>query len=412
MRDALVGDGRGGPCAMTARQHRGGGYNSNMNSVNAAEATARVQAAMNYRKQQHTKAPAVHTAEDDEQCSDSSESRSQDAAARVLGMQAKLGASVSAANPRAKAALFKALQYKQGRETHTQFTDARVGTVANTTTRVSAVQLVSVEDKAIDGVDYSAVDARAAAAGESEFIQAACMPVTSYRTSQDLNSSGTVELTATGDPQDAVEMLQKDASVHASSATSDIDMYGVSSVSAPGTGKISSAHLSEVCVPTSPESLEDGRDVACRPGENIARNLGHEETGQAGGGWDSEQADVRADAGHESSAVACPGLAPTAAAGDCGTAVALIELRGKQAAATAAVEASATAAILALTREDDVSICFDGGEGGLISTARSAARRAQHLHQEFDEARQSVMQMLRHGADTYCGGLMLLRRFL
>jgi len=73
---------------------------------------------------------------------------------------------------RVQSALAKALQYKARGE---------AGGVPVAEVRASAVRLVHVDGKTIGGVDFSRVDASAALAGESRYVQAG-RPVTSART--------------------------------------------------------------------------------------------------------------------------------------------------------------------------------------------------------------------------------------
>ena len=112
----------------------------------------------------------------------------------------------------------------------------------------------------------------------------------------------------------------------------------------------------------------------------------------------------------------------TPAVQHCSTAAALLELRGKQAAATAAVEAAAAAAVAVVASQTgmipspemlDVGNVPDLSSGVLDDkfddATSAAAQKARQLHAEFETVRRSVMQ---HGADTYRGGIMFLSRLL
>lgn len=407
MRDALKGQTKGAP-PNPRGQSCDWGSNGSIAPVSAGEATARVQAAMTYRRQRQKQQAAGSTETESESDASKISGASSDAAARILGIQSKVQGSVSGANPRAKAALLKAMQYKEGRTASVQAKkDPQEGPNLSVGSK-SAVQLVSVEGKAIGGVDYSAIDASSAAAGESCLIQAGCMPVTSNRAAKvpcDAVSPGT------GIPS-TVPVAQ---APKATSASGD-------SMSPPHTCcnpsdaaqlhlKTSPAHLSGEGIPCATTSCDSSCVQSTKQG-SISQHLecdGIMDSVGRGVEWDDPKLSPSGAAG----AATCPDLALTFASADCTTATALIELRGKQAVATAAVEAAATAAALAAARNEQTSFCVHGSsEGGLVTAAFAAARRAEQLQCEFDEARSAVMQLMRDGADTYRGGLMLLRRLL
>eukprot|EP00892_Ulva_mutabilis_P009996 jgi/Ulvmu1/7369/UM036_0029.1 len=379
MRDALIGHSKRASHAKSTRQHRGVGYNGNAGPLSAGEATARVQAAMNYRKRHHDSSGAVNTDNASGSCQGSTAGRPQDAAARVLGMQAKMGGSGSGASTRAKAALVKALQYKQSRT-------ALPAHETGPGLRRSAVQLVSVEGKAIGGVDYSDIDACAAAPGESHLIHAGHMPVTSYRNAESLEVCGEAELTRSCEQVNIIEPVQSEQAVCLNGLPADS------------------------IIPVDAISSEDHRVSACCL--DGSKPMGHNDVGLTDDGREGLHDAVGAGAHLQPVDAACPDLAPTATEVDCNNAVALIKLRGKQAAATSAAEASATAAVLAHSCDDGVLACLKGGSSGLIAAALTAVSQAEQIHVEYGEARQSVMHMLRDGADAYFGGIMLLRLLL
>lgn len=408
MRDALAGQTKG----VSARNSRGRrcdrGSNGNIAPVSAAEATARVQAAMTYRRQRQPQQVAARTSTESDSDASQVSDASSDAAARILGLQSKVQGSTSGANPRAKAALLKAMQYKKGRTASAQAKVDAEGGPNVSVGSMSAVQLVSVEGKAIGGVDYSAIDASSAAAGESQLIQAGHMPVTSYRDATILCDAGSP---GTGIPNTVsvahvpnAAMADGDSSSSSRSCSEPPNLEHLNQKTSP-------AHLSGegiLCAATScdtsyVESNKQGKVLQhLKCGESM-------DSGSRGVEWDEPNLNLSGAVG----VATCSDLAPAVAGADRTTATALIELRGKQAVATAAVEAAATAAALAAARNELGSICMhDSSEGGLVTAACAAAMRAEQLQLEFDEARSAVMQLMRDGADTYRGGLMLLRRLL
>lgn len=403
LRDSLAGHVTGCVGPRTARLRRGDTVNGNLSSVNAAEATARVRAAMNYRKLQSRDDSVPQQA--------AAKAVAPGSAARVKVLQAKLEGSGPSAHPRAKTALLKAMQYKQGRVAQTEKSEACDGCSDPRIPSASAVQLVSVEGKAIGGVDYSSIDSTASAAGESHLIQAGRMPVTSYRNVECMRSSGSTGLSdSCAAFTDADEVFPHHEAVHAHGVpishacrqSSNQALSAVYGVTSPA--RLFAEGFLTICT-----AKYRNPELGCRQDEQTwsIENRGISDNAPA--------ASLEGLGSHSSSVttgVVCPNVEPAATGVHCRTAVALIELRGKQAVATEAVKASATAAVLALTCADDVPVFLSNESGGLVSRAFAAASRAEQVHLEFDEARQAVMQLLRDGADTYCGGLMLLRRFL
>lgn len=401
MRDALATRTKGHSGSNNRGWKRGPGYNGNIVPVSAAEATARVQAAMSYRRehQENCSSPSIET---DASCDECQASRAMpDAAARIVGLQAKVERSTSAANGRAKSALLKALQYKQRGAASAQIAHEIGPQEARTE---SAVRLVSVEGKAIGGVDYSAIDASSAAAGESKLIRAGHMPVTSYRNAQSLGSSGSDTCCGLQDLGAEVQCGENSATVDATFKPATCTEPAIAS---PRSVQKSPAHLSGAGIPAS----GDSHDVS-RPGSGAeGHSLKHPGKSKC----------MKQDEGNSGNICTAPILqpsansvieaspdSPTTFAGADGTTAALFELRGKRAAVT---EAAAAAVVLTVACEHNgVFLKQNIREGSLVSMALAAARQAEQVHTEFDEARRSVMQLLRDGADTYCGGLMLLRR--
>ena len=168
-------------------QQKGPIMNSNQPALSREEASARVQSAFEYRKRkleallQRKAAAAQKAAMPPAQNAEVPPSQATTAASPPAATRASpaTGAVLAGAggNQRAKDALMKAMKYKKARAAEACNEPASAPQAARPR---NAIKLVAVEGRMIGGVSYD-VDASAAAAGESACVQTASARVTSYR---------------------------------------------------------------------------------------------------------------------------------------------------------------------------------------------------------------------------------------
>lgn len=365
----------------SALQQKGPVMNANQPALSREEASARVQSAFEYRKlklqdllQRKTAAaqgaaaaappPPTQTAPPP-----ATKPQSTGASAALVGVGGNL---------RAKEALMKAMQYKKARAAEATAGPA-VAPRATAPSR-TAIKMVAVEGRTIGGVSYD-VDASAAAAGESACVQTGSAHVTSYR-----------NLPAQGDDDGL-------AASAASAASSD--------AAAGARGPAAATKASTVPAAPLPEARPDAgvradRDVKAAPGD--ARTQSPAPAAVSGRLADKISADSLAALG----ALAADVQSEEGAVG------VLLELRAKQAAATAAMaHAAATNAAANVERADccsDSSASVDSSADApvgqrpagrrLLAATEAAKAEAANAVRDFEIARQRAKGLLQQSEST------------
>jgi hypothetical protein len=251
------------PGSRAGKRAARSGFSCNRTEVSHADAASRLEAARQYKK---ATARASGGAAESEAASTST-GTSTNAKLRLMGLRAKASGIKGGENSRARAAVLKALEYKQNQSAKKSLPEARRRV---TGTAGSAVRLVSVEGKAIGGVDYSEVDASHAAAGESQHIKAGS-PVQSYRSLTDEDGCGladafqSVEITGISGLQ-----TQEAASSSQSPVAASLEGTGEgSNVSPKQAGNRSAARSMEAL-----ESLLSAADKASSSADNVQQERG------------------------------------------------------------------------------------------------------------------------------------------